>query len=133
MIPEGRSRWGARNQIDELARRQVATLLDDAVTAPPGTAARKVVDFRAAWLNEAAIEARGIAALRPVLDSIDRVRDKASLTRLLGRWIGADVDPLNYGRLPVVATHWAVGRARHQRRADLPRVPAAGWTRPPRP
>ena len=97
VIPEGRSRWGVRNEIDELARRQVATLLDGAVTAPPGTAARKVADFRAAWLNEAAIEARGIAALRPVLDSIDRVRDQASLTRLLGQWIGADVDPLNYG------------------------------------
>lgn len=97
VIPEGRERWGARNEIDELARRQIAALLDGAGTAPPGTAARKVADFRAAWLNEAAIEARGIAALRPVLDTIDRVRDKASLTRLLGRWIGADVDPLNYG------------------------------------
>ena len=96
-IPDGRERWGARNEIDELTRRQIAALLDGAGTTPPGTAARKVVDFRAAWLDEAAIEARGIAALRPVLDSIDGLRDKASLTRLLGRWIGADVDPLNYG------------------------------------
>jgi predicted metalloendopeptidase len=97
VIPEGRERWGVRNEIDELARRQVAALLDGAGTAPRGSAARKVADFRAAWLDEAAIEARGIAALRPALDSIDRVRDKASLTRLLGRWIGVDVDPLNYG------------------------------------
>ena len=97
VIPEGKERWGARNEINELARHQIAALLDGAGAAPPGTAARKVADFRAAWLNEAAIEARGIAALRPVLDSIDRVRDKAVLTRLLGRWIGADVDPLNYG------------------------------------
>jgi putative endopeptidase len=97
LIPEGRERWGARNEIGELARRQIAALFDSGATAPGGTAARKVADFRAAWLDEAAIEARGIAPLRPVLDSIDRVRDKASLTRLLGRWIGADVDPLNYG------------------------------------
>jgi putative endopeptidase len=97
VIPEGKERWGARNEINELARRQIAALLDGAGAAPSGTAARKVADFRAAWLNEAAIEARGIAALRPVLDSVDRVRDKAALTRLLGRWIGADVDPLNYG------------------------------------
>jgi len=97
VIPEGKERWGARNEIDELARHQIAALLDGAGTAPRGTAARKVADFRAAWLDEAAIEARGIAPLRPVLDSIDRVRDKTSLTRLLGRWIGADVDPLNYG------------------------------------
>jgi putative endopeptidase len=97
VIPEGKERWGVRNEINELTRRQIAALLAGAGTAPPGTAARKVADFHAALLNEAAIEARGIAALRPVLDSIDRVRDKAALTRLLGRWIGADVDPLNYG------------------------------------
>jgi predicted metalloendopeptidase len=97
VIPEGKERWGVRNEINALARRQIAALLDGAGTAPPGTAARKVADFRAAWLNEAAIEARGIAALRPVRDSIERVRDNATLTRLLGRWIGADVDPLNYG------------------------------------
>lgn len=97
VIPEGKERWGARNEINDLTRRQIAALLDGAGAAPPGTAARKVADFRAAWLNEAAIEARGLAALRPALDSIDRLRDKAALTRLLGRWIGADVDPLNYG------------------------------------
>jgi putative endopeptidase len=97
VIPEGRERWGVRNEIDELTRRQIAALLDDAATAPRGTAARAVADFRAAWADEAAIEARGIAPIRLVLDSIDRVRDKVALTRLLGRWIGADVDPLNYG------------------------------------
>jgi putative endopeptidase len=97
VIPEGRERWGARNEIDELVRRRLAVLLDAAATAPPGTIARLVADFRAAWLDEAAIEARGLAPLRPVLDSIDGVHDKAALTRLLGRSIGSDVDPLNYG------------------------------------
>jgi putative endopeptidase len=96
-VPAGRDRWTARNEIDELTRRQVLTLLDDAGAAPAGSTARKVADFRAAYLNEAAIEARGIAALRPLLDSIDHVRDKAALTRLLGSGLGADVDPLNWG------------------------------------
>ena len=96
-IPEGRERWGVRNEIDELTRRQIAMLLDDAAAAAPGSTARKVADFRAAWLNDSLIEARGIAPLRPILDSIRRVRDKAALTRVLGRWIGADVDPLSYG------------------------------------
>ena len=62
-----------------------------------GSTARKVADFRAAYLNEAAIEARGIAPLKPLLDSIDHVGDKAALTRLLGRGLRADVDPLNWG------------------------------------
>jgi putative endopeptidase len=96
-IPAGRERWNARNEITELTRQQVAKLLDDAGAEPVGSTARKVADFRAAWLNEAAIEARGIAPLKPLLDSIDRVGDKAALTWFLGRGLRADVDPLSWG------------------------------------
>ncbi len=96
-IPAGKERWGARNEIDELTRQRVVTLLDAARIAPAGSAARRVADFHAAYLNEAAIEARGLAALKPLLDSIDRVDDKAALTWLLGRGMRADVDPLNWG------------------------------------
>jgi putative endopeptidase len=96
-IPAGKERWNVRNEISELTRRQVATLLDEAGAAPPGSTARKLADFRAAWLNEAAIEARGIAPLEPFLDSIDQVRGKAALIRLLGGGLRADVDPLNWG------------------------------------
>jgi predicted metalloendopeptidase len=91
------SRWTARNEITELARQQVLRLLDDAVSAPPGSLARKVADFRAAWLNQAAVEAKGIRPLAPLLDSIGLLRDKAGLTRYLGRGVVADVDPLNWG------------------------------------
>ncbi len=94
---EIRESWSARSEIRERTRQQVAKLLDDAGTQPAGSLARKVADFRAAWLNEAAIEARGIAPLRPLLAGIDRVHDRATLTRLLGSRLGADVDPLNWG------------------------------------
>jgi putative endopeptidase len=96
-IPAGKDRWTARNEIDELTRQQVLKLLDDAGAQPAGSTARKVADFRAAYLNESAIEARGIAPLQPLLESIDHVQDKAALTRLLGSGLGADVDPLNWG------------------------------------
>ncbi len=94
-IPAGQPRWGARNEIAEVARQRVAALLADAGAAPVGSSARKVADFHAAYLNESAIEARGIAGLKPLLDRIDRVHDKAALTRLLGAGLRADVDPLN--------------------------------------
>ena len=94
-IPAGKARWTVRDEIAELTRQQVLKLLDDASAAPAGSTARKVADFRAAYLNEAAIEATGIAPLKPMLDRIDRVRDKASLTRLLGAGLRADVDPMN--------------------------------------
>jgi endothelin-converting enzyme/putative endopeptidase len=96
-IPAGRERWSARTEIDELTRRQIVKLLDDANGAAMGTSARKIADFRAAYLNEAAIETRGIAPLAPLLDSIARVQDRAALTRLLGKGVRADVDPLNWG------------------------------------
>src|SRR5689334_16929292 len=45
-IPEGKERWGARDEINEVNRRRVAALLDDERGAAPGSAARKVADFR---------------------------------------------------------------------------------------
>jgi putative endopeptidase len=96
-IPNGKDRWGARDEINELNRPRLARLLDDARSAPAGSSARKVADFRAAWLDEAAIEAKGAAPLKPLLDSISGLADKRSLMRWLARSVRADVDPLNWG------------------------------------
>ena len=52
-----------------------------------GSNARKVADFRAAYLNVAAIEARGIAPLKPMLDRIDRVHNK--LAHMAAEILGA--------------------------------------------
>src|SRR5262245_10055906 len=59
-IPATKERWNARTEIEELTRQQIARLIDDATAAPAGSDARKVADFRAAYLNDAAIEARGL-------------------------------------------------------------------------
>ncbi len=96
-LPAGRERWGARDELEELTRRRIAALLDAASHAPAGSAARKVADFYAAYLNEAAIEARGLASLKPLLDRIEEVSDKAELARLLARGMHADADPLGLG------------------------------------
>ncbi len=96
-IPAGQQRWDARTEIAEQTRQRIDKLLADAGAAPVGSGARKVAYFHAAYLNEAAIEAKGIAPLKPLLARIDRVRDKAALIRLLGRGLRADVDPLNAG------------------------------------
>ncbi len=96
-IPAGKQRWDARSEITEVTGQRVAKLLADAGAEPKGSSARKVADFHAAYMNEAAIEAKGIAALKPLFDRIDRIRDKAALTQLLGHELRADVDPLNRG------------------------------------
>ena len=96
-IPAGKERWGVRSAIDALTAPRVAQLIDDARAAPAGSSARKVADFRSAYLNESAIEGRGLSAITPQLDIIGRLSDRRSLTRHLGRNVPADVDPLNLG------------------------------------
>src|SRR4051812_33250432 len=96
-IPAGKERWGARDEINDVTRQRIITLLEDARAKPASALARKVSGFYNAWLNESAIEAKGLAPLRPALDSIVNMHDKVALSRLLGRAVRADVDPLNWG------------------------------------
>jgi predicted metalloendopeptidase len=97
VIPAGRDRWTVRDDINERTRRQLATILDEAPASPPGSLARKVADFRSAFLDQSAIDARGVAPLAPLLARIDAVGDKLALVRLLASTMHADVDPLNLG------------------------------------
>jgi len=96
-IPAGRARWNARDEIAAQTARQMTALLDDAARAAPDSVARKVADFRAAASGRAAIEQQGLAPLKPLLADIGAVRDKTALTRLLGKLMLADVDPVNLG------------------------------------
>lgn len=96
-IPEGRQRWGAREEIAATTRERLAALLDGADSAPARSLARKVADFRSAFLDETGIEARGTAPVRPLLAEIGALRDRAALTRYLGRELRPDVDPMNWG------------------------------------
>jgi endothelin-converting enzyme/putative endopeptidase len=85
-------RWTCRNEINELTRQQILKLFENNSAAPTGSDARKVANFYSSYMNEAVIEARGLTSVKPLLDSIDRIVDKVSLTQLLGRQLRADVD-----------------------------------------
>lgn len=49
-LSAGIERWTGRDEINELTRRQVLNMLDDAVAAPAESTARKVANFRTAYL-----------------------------------------------------------------------------------
>src|SRR5215207_2603118 len=70
-LPAGRDRWTVRDDITARTRTQVAAILEEARTAPSGSLARKVADFRPALMNAPASEAQGIAPLTPALARID--------------------------------------------------------------
>src|ERR1019366_9557955 len=95
-IPPDQSRWGAFNILNLEAQTRTRGLIEDAVkTAAPGSEPRKVADFYAAFMDEAAIEAKGIAPLKAQLDAIAAIADKKALARAIGESLRADVDPLN--------------------------------------
>ncbi|MEP6763569.1 MAG: M13 family metallopeptidase [Gemmatimonadaceae bacterium] len=96
-IPAGKERWAVRDELNSVVPPRIVKLIDDANVAPRGSNARKVADFRAAYMNDAAIEAQGLAPIKKQLDSIGHLENKATLTRFLGHAMPADVDPLNVG------------------------------------
>src|SRR5271167_5000946 len=96
-IPPDRSDTGVWQFLDDLSRKRTAGLIEEAAkaNAPAGSNARKIADFYHSYMDEATIEAKGIAPLRSHLDAIAAVRDKHDLARALGESLRADVDPLN--------------------------------------
>ena len=95
-IPADRASWGAMPELAEGTNVRIVGLIE--AIAPDKTAsaeARKIAAFYRAFMDEAAIEAKGAAPLKPLLAKIDAIGDKAALTRALGASLRADVDPLN--------------------------------------
>src|SRR6204780_219152 len=82
---------------NDLTRKRIAGLIDEAnkANAPAGSNARKIADLYNSYMDEATIEAKGLAPLRPRLDAIAAIRDKRDLARALGESLQADVDGLN--------------------------------------
>jgi predicted metalloendopeptidase len=95
-IPADRPAFGPDAVLAELTTTRTADLIKEAAaSAPAGSDARKVGDYYAAYLDEAAIEARGLGPLRPTLDRIAAIADRKDLARYLGGTLRADVDALN--------------------------------------
>ncbi|MET3725131.1 M13 family metallopeptidase [Sphingomonas trueperi] len=63
------------------AETNVRTLLDDMAKNPAayGASGKQIGDFYASWMDEAGIEARGTAPLKPYLGRIAAVQDKGAL------------------------------------------------------
>jgi putative endopeptidase len=100
-IPADRSAYGAFNIADERAEGRLTTIIQDAAAAdaPAGSDLRKIGDYYRAFLDTAAIAARGLEPLRPALERIAAIGDRTALARYLGATLRADVDPINTGTI----------------------------------
>jgi putative endopeptidase len=98
-IPPDRSTWGLDSELAEQANAHTRTLLEEAARGGSGSGItadeRKAADYYAAYMDEGAIERRGLTGLKPALDAVAAIADRRGLAELLGRQLRADVDPLN--------------------------------------
>jgi len=97
VIPDDRSSTGVFLEVFQKAEKRNADLIQGIVKSNPaaGTDERRIADYYTAYMDEATIEARGLAPLQPQLDRIGALADKTALAQLLGENLRADVDPLN--------------------------------------
>jgi len=96
-IPADRSTWGPSEAMTEDAAQRTRQLLEEAGHSPAaaGTVRQQAVDYYASYMDEAAIEARGLAPLAGILARIAAIESVTDLSRVLGEEVRADVDALN--------------------------------------
>jgi putative endopeptidase len=96
-LPPDRGGIGVFSVLDDLSNKRTAGLIEEAAkgNAPAGSGVRKIADLYNSYMDEAGIEAKGLAPLRPHLDAIAAIRNKRELARALGESLREDVDALN--------------------------------------
>ncbi|HEY0413658.1 MAG TPA: M13-type metalloendopeptidase [Allosphingosinicella sp.] len=78
-IPEDKSNYGMFTMLDDLSRRRTREILDEARGDPNS----KIGNYYAAYLDEASIEAKGLAPLQPWLNQIRALKSKAGYAALV--------------------------------------------------
>jgi putative endopeptidase len=96
-IPADRSSTGPTEELEELTEQRTADLIRNmAGTHPPaGSNERKIADYYAAFMDEAAIQQHGLSPLKAELAHIEAIKTRDDLARVLGSELRADVDPIN--------------------------------------
>ncbi|HEX9109300.1 MAG TPA: M13 family metallopeptidase, partial [Longimicrobiales bacterium] len=100
-IPADEAATGIFDVLESRTGKQVSDLITGLARSPSpaGSDARKIGDFYQSYLDQAAIDARGTAPLKPLLDRITAIRNREDLARVLGGTLRADIDILNATRL----------------------------------
>lgn len=102
-IPADQSSWGAFNQLANESEVQVRDVLEIAAANPAATGpARQAGDMYASFMDEAGIEAKGTAPLKPDLARIAGISSMTDLARAFG-WLSRSGAALAGGRGTVIA------------------------------
>ena len=77
-IPADKARYGMFNVLDDLSRERTRTIIEEQAKDPNS----KIGNAYASFMDEAAIESKGLAPLDPWLNQIRGLKSKAQLARL---------------------------------------------------
>ena len=96
-IPPDRPTVSVFAILSDLSNKRTIALIEETAKAkaPAGSNSRKIADLYNSYMDEAAIESKGLAPIRPHLESIAAIHDKRDLARALGETLRSDVDALN--------------------------------------
>ncbi|MBZ0222011.1 MAG: M13 family metallopeptidase [Dokdonella sp.] len=95
-IPADRSSYNSFSVLGEQALKDTRAIIEDAAAKGEKTGnAARIGDYYSAYMDEAGIEAKGIAPLKAPLAAIEAIKDKGMLAQALGRSLRTDVDLLN--------------------------------------
>ena len=117
-MPEDKARYGAFDELGVKSENDVKSIIDGFAANPPaaGSNVAKAADFYASWMDEAAIEARGLEPLKPHLDEINGITDKAGLLKVIAKVgyaspiaIGIDADAADPTRYAVWSSQGGLG------------------------
>jgi predicted metalloendopeptidase len=87
-IPSDRPRWGTFDELRQRNQTDLRGILEKLAadrSSAEGSEERKLGDFYGACMDEAAIEAKGLAPIEPELARIDAIRNVAGLRAEIGR------------------------------------------------
>ena len=96
-IPLDRGRLSVFSTLADVSDKQTAALVEEAAKSggAAGSSARKIADLYNSYMDEAGIEAKGLAPIQPHLKAIAAISDKKALAFALGETLRSDVDALN--------------------------------------
>jgi predicted metalloendopeptidase len=85
-IPPDRSSFSTFNELDELSKKRVREIIEEAAASHPtaGSPAQKIGDYYAAFMDTAAIEAHGLEPAKADLHRIDSATTKNDIAKLFG-------------------------------------------------
>jgi putative endopeptidase len=101
-IPGDRTRWGAFDELREQADVHVIALVAETTArgGAQGTDEQRIADFYASFVDTAAVEAKGLAPVQPLLAEINGAKDAAALAVLAARPGSPVPSPIGWGVAP---------------------------------